>query len=194
MPIPIEKIQVVEDEIEREHELKIKNDDDDDDDDEHHIRHTTAMTPPDQDFSFLRNSQQAKRSVHYDIEQMDDHEHRPLRTTQENEQPIDNVLRRRYIAHWGLPEWLGDNHFLLQKHRPPANSIRECLISVASIHSETVNIWTHFIGALSVAVTFTLFLIDNHRQMDYSDFISFSVFFYLSYIMFNIFDFTSYIY
>ena len=74
-------------------------------------------------------------------------------------------------------EWLGDNHFLLQKHRPPANSVRECLISVASIHSETVNIWTHLIGALAVAVTFTLFLIDNHRQMDFTDFISFSLFF-----------------
>jgi hypothetical protein len=74
-------------------------------------------------------------------------------------------------------EWLGDNHFLLQKHRPPANSVRECLISIASIHSETVNIWTHLIGALCVAVTFALFLIDNHRQMDITDFISFSVFF-----------------
>lgn len=74
-------------------------------------------------------------------------------------------------------EWLGDNHFLLQKHRPPANSVRECLISVASIHSETVNIWTHLIGALAVAVTFTLFLVDNHRQMDITDFISFSLFF-----------------
>lgn len=74
-------------------------------------------------------------------------------------------------------EWLGDNHFLLQKHRPPANSVRECLISIASIHSETVNIWTHLIGALCMAVTFTLFIIDNYRQMDLTDFISFSVFF-----------------
>jgi len=40
-----------------------------------------------------------------------------------------------------------------------------------------VNIWTHLIGALCVAVTFVLFLIDNHAQMDYSDYISFSVFF-----------------
>lgn len=74
-------------------------------------------------------------------------------------------------------EWLGDNHFLLQKHRPPANSVRECLISIATIHSETVNIWTHLIGALCVAVTFVLFLIENHRQMDLTDYISFSVFF-----------------
>ncbi|CAF4575679.1 unnamed protein product, partial [Rotaria magnacalcarata] len=28
---------------------------------------------------------------------------RPLRIAHENEQQFDNVLRRRYIAHWGLP-------------------------------------------------------------------------------------------
>jgi adiponectin receptor len=50
-------------------------------------------------------------------------------------------------------------------------------MSIASIHSETVNIWTHLIGALCMAVTYTLFLVENHRQMDLSDFISFSVFF-----------------
>ncbi|CAF1126180.1 unnamed protein product [Rotaria magnacalcarata] len=178
MPIPIEKIQVVEHEFQRQHDSDDESDDDQNQRQHHYqIRHTTAMTPPEQDFSFLKNHGQAKRSVHYDIEQIDSYETRPLRIAHENEQQFDNVLRRRYIAHWGLPEWLGDNHFLLQKHRPPANSVRECLISIASIHSETVNIWTHLIGALCVAVTFVLFLIDNHRQMDISDFISFSVFF-----------------
>ena len=40
-----------------------------------------------------------------------------------------------------------------------------------------MNIWTHLIGALCVAVTHVLFLIDNYQQMDFSDFISFNVFF-----------------
>ncbi len=103
MPIPIEKLQAVEDEIQREHETKVKTDDDDDDDDVHENHHTTAMTPPDQDFSFLKNHLQTKRSVRYDIEQIDEHEHRPLRASQDTEPSVDNVLRRRYIAHWGLP-------------------------------------------------------------------------------------------
>ncbi|CAF1160158.1 unnamed protein product [Adineta ricciae] len=171
MPMLSEKIKAAADEIERER----KKSDDDDDEDVHH--HGTAMTPPNQDFSFLRTPSYEKRFNHYDIESTDRPEQRPLRTIPDNETSVDNVLRRRYIAHWGLPEWLGDNHFLLQKHRPPANSVRECLISIASIHSETVNIWTHLIGALCVAVTFVLFLIDNHRQMDLSDYISFSIFF-----------------
>ena len=101
MPIPIEKIQVVEDEIEREHDIQVDNISDDDDD-RFANGHATAMTPPDQDFSFLRNSHQ-KRSVHYGDESNDDQECRPFRTTHEIEQPQDNVLRRRYIAHWGLP-------------------------------------------------------------------------------------------
>jgi len=74
-------------------------------------------------------------------------------------------------------EWLGDNHFLLQKHRPPANSVRECLLSIASIHSETVNIWTHLIGALCVLLTYIIFFLDNYSHMDISDMISFNVFF-----------------
>jgi hypothetical protein len=103
MPIPIEKIQVVEDEIEREYKAKNDTDDDDDDDYRPRIRHTTTITPPDQDFSFLKNSSHTKRSVHYDIEQMEHYEQEPLRIINETEQPGDNVLRRRYIAHWGLP-------------------------------------------------------------------------------------------
>ena len=105
MPIPIEKIQVIEDEIERRHENKNghKNDDDDDDDDTYRRHHKHAMTPPEQDFSYLKHSSHAKRSVHYDDEQMNQHEHRPFRTTQDADQSLDNVLRRRYIAHWGLP-------------------------------------------------------------------------------------------
>ncbi|CAF1357982.1 unnamed protein product [Rotaria magnacalcarata] len=168
MPIPLEKIQVVQDEIERFH--------DDEDNDYRNIR--LKITTDEQDFSFLNKPTHTKRSVHYDIEPIFDLAYQPLRSTYEIEQAsINNVLRRRYIAHWGLPEWLGDNQFLLQKHRPPAYSVRECLISIASIHSETVNIWTHLIGALCVCVTYILFLIDNYHQMDLSDLISFSFFF-----------------
>jgi hypothetical protein len=94
MPIPLEKILVVEDEIERLNH---------DDKDKKIHRPTTTITRPEQDFSFL-NKPQTKRSVHYDIEPIDNQEYQPLRQMGTTEQPsIDNVLRRRYIAHWGLP-------------------------------------------------------------------------------------------
>lgn len=107
MPVPIERIKSVEDEIVRE--AKVKKEDahiyhHDSDDDDDNIRHTTAMTPPDQDFSFLTHSANNRRTVHYDDQPANDHECRPLRKLPETDQPsVDNVLRRRYIAHWGLP-------------------------------------------------------------------------------------------
>ena len=114
MPIPIEKIQVVEDEMERQHYGKDDHDGKDDDDDEHNNRHRHAMTPPEQDFSYLKNSANGKRSVHYDIEQLNHYEDRPLRTTNDNEPPLESVLRRRFIAHWGLPG-LWRDHFVWEE-------------------------------------------------------------------------------
>jgi hypothetical protein len=102
----IDKIEVVGDEIDRPYSYNIEHDSDYDDDsnnDQHHRRHIHAMTPPEQDFSYLKHCSHGKRSVHYDQEQMNDHEHRPLRTTDDTENSLDSVLRRRYIAHWGLP-------------------------------------------------------------------------------------------
>jgi hypothetical protein len=102
MPIPIEKIKVVEDEIERLHH-----------DDKNDTNHHKTITPVEQDFSFLNKLSRIKRSVHYDIGPIaNDHEHQPLRTIFETEQsPLENVLRRRYIAHWGLPGKNKSNYF-----------------------------------------------------------------------------------
>jgi adiponectin receptor len=58
------------------------------------------------------------------------------------------------IAHWAwksmpfdkLPLWLQDNEYLTHEHRPPMNSFRGCFKSMFRMHTETWNIWTHFIG------------------------------------------------
>lgn len=103
MPISVEKIPPIRDEIERHED---KNDDyhyKNSDDEDTNLRHHHAMTPPEQDFSYLKRSSHPKRSVHYDTTQIDEFESRPLRTNLENDPAFENVLRRRYIAHWGLP-------------------------------------------------------------------------------------------
>ena len=86
MPIPLDKIQVVEDQIERL--------------DDHR-----TIVPPEQGFSFLSRPLHNKRTVHYDIEPIHDDEDRPLKAISPipPSPSIDHVLRRRYIAHWGLP-------------------------------------------------------------------------------------------
>lgn len=93
MPIRLENTHVIDDEIER---LSYNDD--------HSTTCRSLFTSAEQDFSFLNKSSHIKRSVHYDIEPLNNHEHQSLRSIGEIEQPsIDTVLRRRYIAHWGLP-------------------------------------------------------------------------------------------
>ena len=58
------------------------------------------------------------------------------------------------IAHWAwgsmpfdkLPAWMQDNEYLTHAHRPPMYSFRGCFKSMFRMHTETWNIWTHFIG------------------------------------------------
>ena len=47
-----------------------------------------------------------------------------------------------------LPEWMKDNEYITDMHRPQIKNIVSCLRSIFSIHAETGNIWTHLIGAL----------------------------------------------
>ena len=87
MPLPLEGIQVVNVETEPI---------------DHGIRSTSrAFIRVEQDFSFL-NKLPVRRSVHYDIESIDDEQDQSLRSM-EPPTPMETVLRRRYIAHWGLP-------------------------------------------------------------------------------------------
>lgn len=51
------------------------------------------------------------------------------------------------MSHHELPDWLKDNDYLHHGHRPVLPSIHACIDSCFRIHSETVNIWTHFIGS-----------------------------------------------
>uniref|UniRef100_A0AC35EWF5 Uncharacterized protein n=1 Tax=Panagrolaimus sp. PS1159 TaxID=55785 RepID=A0AC35EWF5_9BILA len=44
-----------------------------------------------------------------------------------------------------LPIWLRDNEFIINGHRPPLPSVKDCIKSICSIHSETGNIWTHLL-------------------------------------------------
>jgi len=52
------------------------------------------------------------------------------------------------VPHQSLPTWLQDNDYLVKGHRPPLQSTVECLRSIFRVHTETVNIWTHLLGAL----------------------------------------------
>lgn len=59
------------------------------------------------------------------------------------------AARWRVVPHHALPRWLQDNDYLLKGHRPELNSFAKCFKSIFRIHTETGNIWTHLLGAIS---------------------------------------------
>jgi len=75
----------------------------------------------------------------------------------------------RVVSFEKLPPWLKDNDFLHTWHRPPLLTAVNCLKSIFRLHSETLNIWTHLIGAVSffiIAVVFFLSSTSGHFGWD----------------------------
>ncbi|KAK1055237.1 hypothetical protein LTR74_015834 [Friedmanniomyces endolithicus] len=55
-----------------------------------------------------------------------------------------------------IPTWLQDSHYIHSGYRPASNSYRKSLASLTYLHNETVNIWTHLVGACLAATAGTL--------------------------------------
>ncbi|KAK2038252.1 hemolysin III family channel protein [Colletotrichum somersetense] len=51
-----------------------------------------------------------------------------------------------------LPAWRRDNAFILTGYRPDSNSYLGSLRSLAYLHNESVNIWSHLLGAVAFIV------------------------------------------
>ncbi|KAK0328465.1 hypothetical protein LTR57_005006 [Friedmanniomyces endolithicus] len=51
-----------------------------------------------------------------------------------------------------IPTWLQDSHYIHSGYRPASNSYRESFASLTYLHNETVNIWTHLVGACLAAI------------------------------------------
>ena len=51
-----------------------------------------------------------------------------------------------------IPEWNRDNSYILSGYRQPSNSYSKSAGSLLYLHNESVNIWTHLLGALAAAI------------------------------------------
>jgi hypothetical protein len=80
----------------------------------------------------------------------------PLTSIQEqNEIQEDNLVTKveKKVSHaftvlWSdLPSWQQDNHYIHSGYRPETNSFSRSFSSLSYIHNETVNIYTHLLGA-----------------------------------------------
>lgn len=61
---------------------------------------------------------------------------------------VQSIWDGRLFKFTDLPEWMRDNEYITDMHRPQIKNLRSCIRSIFSIHAETGNIWTHLIGAL----------------------------------------------
>lgn len=52
-----------------------------------------------------------------------------------------------------LPPWMQDNHYIHSGYRPASGSYHKSATSILYLHNESVNIWTHLIGATLATVT-----------------------------------------
>ncbi|OTB08716.1 hypothetical protein M426DRAFT_51747 [Hypoxylon sp. CI-4A] len=62
---------------------------------------------------------------------------------------VEHRIASALLMAWDdLPTWRRDNHYIETGYRPDSNSYRRSLASLFYVHNESVNIWTHLLGAL----------------------------------------------
>nr|OQO24851.1 hypothetical protein B0A51_10338 [Rachicladosporium sp. CCFEE 5018] len=95
----------------------------------------------------------------------------------EAEQKIEYTLN---VLWDGLPAWQQDNHYIHSGYRPQSNSYRKSAASLGHVHNETVNIYTHLVGAVLAAVAagvLHIILRPRYAQATQADVLVFSCYF-----------------
>ncbi|KAK4241977.1 hypothetical protein C8A03DRAFT_29871 [Achaetomium macrosporum] len=60
--------------------------------------------------------------------------------------------RKRLVVLWDdLPHWRRDNPSILSGYRATSNSVRASVASLWYLHNESINIWSHLLGAIAFA-------------------------------------------
>ncbi|KAK6429915.1 hypothetical protein LTR95_013933 [Oleoguttula sp. CCFEE 5521] len=70
------------------------------------------------------------------------------KTVTQVEQKIEHTLTVLWDK---LPAWQQDNHYIHSGYRPQSDSYRKSAASLGHVHNETVNIYTHLVGAVLAA-------------------------------------------
>ena len=61
----------------------------------------------------------------------------------------DSAETKPHLLHWDeLQPWQQDNHYIHRHYRPASKSILTSLHSLTYLHTESVNIYTHLLGAI----------------------------------------------
>lgn len=66
----------------------------------------------------------------------------------------EKEIEKKLTVLWNdLPAWQQDNHYIHSGYRPATNSYVKSAKSLGYLHNETVNIYTHLIGAIVALAT-----------------------------------------
>ncbi|PHH69004.1 hypothetical protein CDD82_131 [Ophiocordyceps australis] len=64
--------------------------------------------------------------------------------------PTANKAQQHGLVAWDdLPRWRRDNAYIRSAYRPIRASYREAVSSLTYLHNESVNIWSHLLGAVA---------------------------------------------
>ncbi|KAI5788455.1 hemolysin-III related-domain-containing protein [Geopyxis carbonaria] len=71
---------------------------------------------------------------------------------------VERKIEHALTVMWDeLPSWQQDNHFILHGYRRATGSFKKCFHSLFYFHNETINIYTHLIGAVCAVSLLPLF-------------------------------------
>lgn len=109
-----------------------------------------------------------------------------LRKRSEHQHPSlqdqGTIVPSAVLRKWDeIPAWQRDNEYILSGYREPTASFARCFQSLARLHNETVNIYTHLIGAAFFSLTpiYLLRLVYGYHPLaTRQDIFVFSTFFY----------------
>jgi adiponectin receptor len=93
------------------------------------------------------------------------------------EKKIENALT---VLWDDLPSWQQDNHYIHSGYRPASSSFKKSFASLGYIHNESVNIYSHFIGAVifsTVAIVLYTAIKPRYESAAPSDVLAFACFF-----------------
>jgi adiponectin receptor len=104
-----------------------------------------------------------------------------VKQASETEQNIEQKIEDKLTVLWNqLPGWQQDNHYITSGYRPATNSYNKSFASIGYLHNESVNIWTHLIGAvlafLGSGYIYTM-LAPRYESATQEDILVFSCFF-----------------
>lgn len=63
---------------------------------------------------------------------------------------LESEVEKAFLLLWDdLPDWRRDNSFIYSGYRPSTSSFTDCFTSLGYLHNESVNIYSHLLGAVA---------------------------------------------